>query len=251
MSHATSPQEQVQALDAHGERVQAMFSDIAPGYDRANRLMSLGTDVRWRDKAVRALLKQDPQDILDLCAGTLDSSKAIARRAPQARIVGSDFSAGMIAAGERTLTAREREQIRTQIADAHDLPFARDAFDAVFCAFGVRNLSDLERASRETARCLRPGGRFVVLDFFRPNRWWTKSFHTIYNNSVLPLVGWACTGNLAAYRYLPRSIGAFVSAEQYAQLLQRCGFSHVQCTQLSTGVATMVVATRAAGEETE
>lgn len=243
MASTTKVTESVQAVDAHGERVQAMFSDIAPGYDRANRLMSLGTDIRWRNLAVKVLLENKPQDILDLCAGTLDSSKAIAKKAPQARIMASDFSAGMVQAGERSLNAKEREQIQTQIADAHHLPFEDNAFDALFCAFGVRNLSDLAQASKEKARCLRPGAKLVVLDFFKPTQWWTKSFHHVYNHSVLPLVGWACTGNLEAYRYLPRSIGDFVTAQDYAVLLGAHGFQDVRCKALSGGIATLVHAT--------
>lgn len=244
MTASSNISEKVQAFDAHGAKVQSMFSDIAPGYDRANRIMSMGTDIRWRKKAVRLLLDQRPEHILDLCAGTLDSTKFIAKQAPQAKIVASDFSAGMVQAGEKTLTAAERAQITTNIADAHNLPFEDESFDALFCAFGVRNLSDLGKAANEKARCLKPGGRLVVLDFFKPTRWWTKSFHNIYNHSVLPAVGWACTGNLQAYRYLPRSIGDFVTANIYANLLGRHGFEQVSCTPLSGGIATMVGAIR-------
>lgn len=242
MTSPSTIKEAVQAVDAHGERVQAMFTDIAPGYDRANRLMSLGTDIRWRNKAVRALLDRNPTRILDLCAGTLDSSKAIASKAPHAKIIASDFSAGMLAAGAKTLSESQRGQIQTNIADAHHLPFKDSSFEALFCAFGVRNLSDLTQATREQARCLEAGGRLVILDFFKPTRWWTKGFHGIYNHSVLPLVGWACTGNLEAYRYLPRSIGDFVSAKEYQQLLERCGFEELQVTPLSGGIATLVCA---------
>lgn len=249
MTARTPVTEQVQAVDTHGEQVQAMFSDIAPGYDRANRLMSLGTDVRWRNRAVKELLQHDPRNILDLCAGTLDSSKAIAKMAPRAKIMGSDFSAGMIRAGEATLSAQQRTQIQTQIADAHHLPFEDQQFDALFCAFGVRNLSDLAQATKEKARCLTPGAQLVVLDFFRPTQWWTKSFHSVYNHSVLPLVGWACTGNLEAYRYLPRSIGDFVTAPEYAAILKQHGFESVRCQPLTGGIATMVCARRIGGTQ--
>ena len=240
--------EEIQAIDEHGAKVQAMFSAIAPGYDRANRWMSLGTDVRWRRRGVARLGEVAPQKILDLCAGTLDSSKEIHRAYPEAEIIGGDFSAGMLAAGERTLTASQRAKIHPQQLDAHHLPFENASFDALFCAFAVRNLSDLERATAEKARCLRPGGQLVILDFFRPQSVWTKSFHGIYNHSVLPIVGWICTGNREAYRYLPRSIGKFVSDDQYAALLEKHGFESITIERLTGGIATLVSARRDNGE---
>lgn len=239
--------------DEHGRRVQAMFSDIAPGYDLANRIMSLGTDVRWRRRAVAELLLARPEiaiesgagaRILDLCAGTLDSSLEIHRRYPQAHVIGGDFSAGMLAAGRRRIEALgqpgPRERIEAMQMDAHALPLADDHVDAIFCAFGIRNLSDLELAGSEQLRCLRPGGQLVILEFFRPTRWITRTFHTVYNNTVLPLVGWACTGNLDAYRYLPRSIGQMRSSADYAALLEQLGFVDVRVQELTLGVASIV-----------
>ncbi|NVB41793.1 ubiquinone/menaquinone biosynthesis methyltransferase [Pseudenhygromyxa sp. WMMC2535] len=250
-SSAPGSAAEIATVDEHGARVQAMFSDIAPGYDRANRIMSAGTDVRWRRRAVAELL--EPGDgagktILDLCAGTLDSSLEIHRRYPAAQIVGGDFSAGMLAAGERRLEAMAdpapRTQIRAQQLDAHDLPFADTSVDAIFCAFGVRNLSDLRAASSEQLRVLAPGARLVVLEFFRPTAWTTRLFHAIYNRTVLPVVGWACTGNLDAYLYLPRSIGAMRSAEDYASLLAEVGFeaASIRIQPMTMGVASIISA---------
>ena len=93
--------ESISAIDEHGKRVQAMFSDIAPGYDRANRIMSMGTDVRWRRRAIRGLLARGPDHahVLDLCAGTLDASMEVLHHYPNATVTAGDFSAGMLAAG--------------------------------------------------------------------------------------------------------------------------------------------------------
>ncbi|MFO7566603.1 MAG: ubiquinone/menaquinone biosynthesis methyltransferase [Enhygromyxa sp.] len=248
--------------DEHGRMVQAMFSDIAPGYDRANRIMSLGTDVRWRRRAVADLLLARPgldpatgagAEILDLCAGTLDSTLEIHRRYPQASLIGGDFSAGMLAAGMGRIEAladlTPRQQIRALQMDAHALPLPDASVDAIFCAFGIRNLSDLELASAEQLRCLRPGGQLVILEFFRPTAWATRAFHAVYNHTVLPLVGWACTGNLDAYRYLPRSIGQMRSSADYAGLLERLGFVEVRTQDLTMGVASIVRARRPAQEQ--
>ncbi|MCA9684551.1 MAG: ubiquinone/menaquinone biosynthesis methyltransferase, partial [Myxococcales bacterium] len=208
---------EIATVDEHGARVQAMFSDIAPGYDRANRIMSAGVDVRWRRKAVDGLLRGarpevDPRTgaeatILDLCAGTLDSTLTIHRRFPQAQLIGGDFSAGMLATGEARVAKlggpAASARIRPVQMDAHALPLEDASLDAIFCAFGARNLSDLERASAEQLRCLRPGANLVVLEFLQPTAWVTRAFHAVYNHTVLPVVGWACTGNLDAYLYLP------------------------------------------------
>lgn len=248
MSRELTPLETVTAIDAHGAHVQSMFSDIAHGYDRANRWMSLGTDIRWRRRAVAGLLPvaQDPRQarILDLCAGTLDSTLEIHRQFPAAQIVAGDFSAGMLLHGARKLDAAAAARIRPVQMDAHQLPLADRSQDSIFCAFGVRNLSDLPAATREQHRVLRPGGRLSVLEFFRPTALATRAVHALHNRTLLPLLGWAATGNLGAYLYLPRSIGRFATVEAYVELLRACGFIDIVCERLTLGIAWVVRATR-------
>lgn len=243
--------EAVDAIDEHGRTVQTMFSDIAHGYDRANRLMSLGIDRSWRAKAVAQLVvdARVKPAILDLCAGTLDSSMSIHAAYPDANILAGDFSAGMLDVGRRRLTGTAAECIEARQMDAHAIPADDGHFDAIFCAFGLRNLSDLERATAEMRRCLTVGGRLVILEFFRPTSLFSRGFHGVYNHTVLPAVGWACTGNLSAYRYLPRSIGAFVSTEEYRVVLERAGFCDVAIEPLTFGVASIVSARRGPDSE--
>ena len=277
MTQSAPLAETVAAIDAHGARVQGMFSDIARGYDRANRWMSLGIDVLWRRRAVAEVLPGSCADdgsrgetgvphageragedagaaagegrarILDLCAGTLDSTLELHRRYPQADIVGGDFSAGMLAVGEAKLRGAMRARIVAREMDAHALPEADASFDAIFCAFGARNLSDLAAATREQLRVLRPGGRLTVLEFFRPRGLFSRAFHACYNRTVLPVVGFVATGNLGAYLYLPRSIGAFVSIEDYCALLERAGMQVIGQERLFGGVAGIVRAERPRG----
>jgi ubiquinone/menaquinone biosynthesis methyltransferase len=245
---------EIATYDEHGRKVQAMFSDIAHGYDRANRIMSAGTDVRWRRRAVASLLERDGghgATILDLCAGTLDSTLEIHRQYPEATLIGGDFSAGMLDAGMRRIQSLGRPEavarISPQRMDAHALPLEDASLDAIFCAFGIRNLSDLRVASQEQLRCLHPGGRLVVLEFFRPGRTATRAFHAVYNHTVLPVVGWACTGNLDAYLYLPRSIGRMCTVDEYMALLRELGFVDVSAEQVTFGVASIVRATKPIG----
>lgn len=241
----------MQTIDAHGEKVQAMFDRIAGGYDRANRLMSLWTDVGWRRRAVAGLLPHDAAGaprVLDLCAGTLDSSLEIHRQYPQADIVAGDFAVRMLEQGARKLRGAAAERIETRPMDAHRLPLPDADIDAIFCAFGIRNLSDLHQATLEQARVLRPGGRLVVLEFFRPTTMFTRTFHAVMGRSVLPIVGGLATGNLAAYTYLPRSISTFDTVARYGDRLRAAGFADVQVQPLTHGVAAVVRATRVGAE---
>jgi ubiquinone/menaquinone biosynthesis methyltransferase len=247
---------EIATYDEHGRKVQAMFSDIAHGYDRANRIMSAGTDVRWRRRAVASLLGSERRagsgaTILDLCAGTLDSTLEIHRQYPEATLIGGDFSAGMLDAGMRRIESLGQPEALARITprrmDAHALPQEDASLDAIFCAFGIRNLSDLRVATQEQLRCLRPGGRLVVLEFFRPSRVTTRAFHAVYNHTVLPAVGWACTGNLDAYLYLPRSIGRMCTVDEYLALLRELGFVEASAQALTFGVASFVCARKPGG----
>jgi demethylmenaquinone methyltransferase/2-methoxy-6-polyprenyl-1,4-benzoquinol methylase len=225
--------------------VQQMFDQIASRYDAANRVMSAGVDVLWRRKAVRQLLDglgETPR-ILDLGAGTLDGALEIARRAPRATIVAADFARAMLRAGRAKLTDDDlRARVSPQVADGHGLPYSGGAFDGAFSAFCVRNLGDLPRAMRELRRVVRPGGRIAVLEFFRPKRA-RFFFDKLYNARVLPLVGWAVTGDRDAYRYLPASIAGFRSEHEFSALLRDVGFANVDARPLfPSGVACLVLA---------
>lgn len=250
MSQAQVPSQTVRTVDDHGERVQQMFDRIAHGYDRANRWMSLGTDVRWRRRAVARMMPVDvgaSPRVLDLCAGTMDSSVEIHRQFPQARIHAGDFAAEMLERGRSKLQGDAAERITPMAMDAHALPLAAQSLDALFCAFGIRNLSDLPRATAEQARCLRPGGVLTVLEFFRPEQFVPRVMHAVYNRTVLPLIGWAATGDRSAYTYLPQSIGRFESVESYTALLAGHGFGDVEVQRLSLGMAWVVRAVRRVG----
>ncbi len=237
----------IATVDAHGQKVQAMFDRIAPGYDRANRWMSLWTDVRWRRRAVDGLVPDDSGPsprVLDLCAGTMDSSMEIHERFPTATVIAGDFAAQMLEHGRHKLVGAAADKIVPQQMDAHELPVGDAELDALFCAFGIRNLSDLPRATAEQARALRPGGRLCVLEFFKPDAAFPKVFHGVMGRTVLPAVGWMATGDLEAYTYLPGSIGAFRTVEQYGELLRAHGFVDVTVQPLTMGVAAVVRATR-------
>ena len=230
------------SLASEGADVQGLFNRVAARYDAANRVMSAGVDVLWRRKAIGRLLDGLPAEarVLDLGAGTLDGALEIGRRAPGARVAAADFAREMLRVGRRKIPAGAR--IDTHAADGHALPYRDAAFDGAFSAFCVRNLRDLPRGLGELRRVVRPGGRAVIVEFFRPQR--TRFFFDkVYNARVLPLLGWAVTGDRDAYRYLPESIGKFASLAEFADLLRAAGFAAVEGTPLfPSGVASLVVA---------
>jgi ubiquinone/menaquinone biosynthesis methyltransferase len=229
------------SLAEAGHDVRAMFDRVAGKYDAANRVMSGGVDVLWRKKAIGRLLEGlgDAPRILDLGAGTLDGGLEIVRRAPGARVASADFSREMLRAGREKIPSGA--VIDTHNADGHALPYRAAAFDGAFSAFCVRNLHTLPRGLAELRRVVRPGGRVVILEFFRAEK--PRWFFDFYNARVLPLVGWAITGDREAYRYLPDSIAAFRSLDEFVALVREAGFTNVEGTPLfPSGVASMVVA---------
>jgi demethylmenaquinone methyltransferase/2-methoxy-6-polyprenyl-1,4-benzoquinol methylase len=221
--------------------VRGMFDRIAGRYDAANRAMSVGIDVLWRRKAMGPLLTDLPASarVLDLGAGTLDGALEIHRRAPGAQVVAADFAGQMLRVGR---AKPEAAAISTHAADGHHLPYAAACFDAAFSAFCVRNLRDLPAALAELRRVVRPGGRVVILEFFRPRKP-RLFFDRLYNARLLPLVGWLVSGDREAYRYLPASIERFLARPEFEAQLRAAGFAEASGEDLfPSGVASLVVA---------
>lgn len=221
----------------HAGDVRGMFARIAPTYDRLNELLSFGVDARWRRRAIDALADLPDGPTLDLCAGTMDLSRLLVQAFPERRVVASDFAAEMLERGRWKAPRAERV-----VADALDLPFATGTFAAVVCAFGVRNLADPAAGAREALRVLRPGGRLVVLEFFRPVSLLPRAFHAAYGDVVLPRVGGWMSGDREAYAYLSRSMKAFLSRREYEEALTAAGFVAVRGEELTLGVASLVCA---------
>jgi ubiquinone/menaquinone biosynthesis methyltransferase len=221
-------------------QIRRMFDRIAPSYDRLNHLLTFNIDRRWRQRAVASLSLPETPRLLDLCAGTLDLTAELVRNYPGGLTVATDFSLPMLRSG----TTKAGPRAVTVCADALALPFGSGSFDAVLCAFGVRNLASLEEGMDEIRRVLRPGGQLAVLEFFRPEGLWSRGLQQLYNGWVLPWVGGALSGDRSAYRYLAGSISAFASVQEFRELLGSRGFTSPDPTRLFPGVATLVTAAR-------
>ncbi|MFZ5476725.1 MAG: ubiquinone/menaquinone biosynthesis methyltransferase [Myxococcota bacterium] len=213
--------------------VRDMFARIAPGYDRANRWMSFGIDTWWRRVALREL--GPAPRVLDLCAGTMDFSAMLGDR----EVVAVDFCAEMLEAGRA-----KAPRARTICADARDLPLGDASVDGVVAGFGIRNVPEYEKALAECVRVLAPGGRLVVVDFFRPVTLAQRFFAGTYNRVVLPMVGGLVTGDASAYRYLAASMGAWTDRAGFERACVAAGFARAEGRDLFPPVAALVVAHR-------
>jgi demethylmenaquinone methyltransferase/2-methoxy-6-polyprenyl-1,4-benzoquinol methylase len=216
--------------------VRSMFDRIAPRYDLLNRLLSAGTDLRWRRRAVDFLELPAPLHVLDLCTGTADLLVEALRRDPRSSGVGVDLSQGMLARGAVKLRrGGMSSRARLVGGDGERLPVRSDAFDAALVAFGIRNVGDPLAALRELRRALRPGGRLVVLEFSMP-RGLLGAGYRLYFRSLLPRIA-ALVSDGSAYAYLPASVARFPSPADFAGLLRTAGFSDVSFALLSGGIA--------------
>ncbi len=221
--------------------VEAMFTRIAPRYDLSNRVMSLGIDRIWRRIAIRELGAAADGDVLDLCAGTMDFSQALAGRARS--LVALDFCQAMLDAGARKIPAGT--VLRSICADARSMPIADASLDAALAGFGIRNVPEPERAVAEALRVLRPGGVLVVVDFFRPESLLARFLDLTWNRTVLPLVGGLLTGEFGAYRYLARSMHAWSDRAGFERMCREAGFAGVTGRELFPPVASIVIAKKA------
>ena len=217
--------------------VGGIFSRVARRYDLMNDLMSGGLHRLWKDTLVDALRPRDEMDIVDVAGGTGDIAFRIHRRAPGARVTVSDINPEMLAVGrDRALNRGIAASIEWVTADAESLPFPDRAADAVTIAFGLRNVTHRERALAEMRRILKPGGRFLCLEFSRVAVPLLGQIYERYSFSVVPWIGQIVTRDRDAYRYLVESIRRFPPQESLAGLMRDAGFERVSWRNLSGGI---------------
>jgi demethylmenaquinone methyltransferase / 2-methoxy-6-polyprenyl-1,4-benzoquinol methylase len=226
--------------------VQRIFSEIAPRYDLLNHLLSFNIDRRWRRRAIADLAwTHDPHGVyVDLCAGTMDVGVELARTSGfRGHVIAADFAEPMLRAGRAKVQSLA---VAPVVGDALRLPLAEGAASGAIVAFGIRNLADLDAGLRETLRILRPGARFVILEFSMPRNRLVAAGYRFYFHHVLPAVGRLVSGHRTAYRYLPASVANFPVEEELARRMSLAGFANVQWRSLSFGIAALHMGERGA-----
>lgn len=222
------------------EQVEAMFDSISGHYDRLNRMLSLGTDRRWRRRAVNLIgLHISPIEMLDVATGTGDLAIEALKLGPR-KITGIDISSKMLAEGRRKITRMGHgEKITLIKGDSQAIEFSDRTFDVAMCAFGVRNFEDTLTGLREMNRVIRPGGMVMVLEFSRPGWFPLKQIYGLYFRRVLPRIGRRVSGDQGAYTYLPDTVMAFPDNERFLELLTTVGFRDVKQRRLTGGIASI------------
>ena len=231
-------------IDKSGERVQRMFGEIAPSYDRMNHLLSLNVDRYWRWWTVEKLAPKPGDPILDVCTGTGDLALAFHRATGgKSEIVGADFCPEMLDIGRRKqVRAKIGSELSFVEADAQNLPFEKDRFEIVSVAFGLRNVADTDRGLTEIARVCRPGGQVAVLEFSTPHWQPFRGLYLFYFKNILPRIGQVFARNSsAAYEYLPATVAQFPDGEALAERMRGVGLRNVKFWPLTGGIATLYV----------
>jgi demethylmenaquinone methyltransferase / 2-methoxy-6-polyprenyl-1,4-benzoquinol methylase len=219
-----------------------MFDAIAARYDLLNHLLSAGMDRQWRRRAIAALQLRGHEMLLDLCAGTADLALAATDSSPSARrVIAIDFSGEMLRIARNKLAARPIELVR---GDATRIPLASGTVDAVTIGFGIRNVERPLEACREIARVLGPNGKLVILEFSLPRSTLLRSLYLWYFRHLLPIIGRTISRHKTAYSYLPESVEAFPSPEEFSRQLRQSGFGTVNAVPMTFGVVYMFVAVK-------
>jgi demethylmenaquinone methyltransferase/2-methoxy-6-polyprenyl-1,4-benzoquinol methylase len=219
------------------------FDTIARDYDRLNRIMSLGLDRRWRKRAAHEVEsgKWKAESVLDVACGTGDMVLELQKHG--CSVTGVDLSEEMIAiAKQKTASATSHlSPLTFHLGDAEALPFAEGEFDAVTCAFGVRNFVHLEQGLSEMLRVLKPGGRMVILELATPDSPLIRPFYNLYTRHIIPWLGQHLAGSREAYTYLPTSIERFPKGDAFLRIIQNSKFKIQNCRhrRLTFGVCRM------------
>ena len=228
------------------EKVQQMFDNIAPTYDKLNHIMSLNVDKLWRRHALKEIVDGTPQRILDVACGTGDSTISVARAAAEGtKVTGADISEGMMAlVTEKAEKAGVLDRIDLQVADGEALPYEEGTFDRVTCAFGIRNFEHKEKGLEEFRRVLRPGGRAVILELSVPQNKVLRWAYDLYFLHILPWVGGKVSGDKAAYKYLPASVHNFPAPKEFCRMMEEAGFRSVRFRTFTFGLCRMFTGER-------
>jgi demethylmenaquinone methyltransferase/2-methoxy-6-polyprenyl-1,4-benzoquinol methylase len=216
-----------------------IFDEIAPTYDRTNRILSGGIDLYWRRKMASLLPKTEKIKLLDLATGTGDQLLSLLKNSPRIhQAIGIDLAEEMLKIGRTKLKAYAH-QVTLKMASATAIPYLENTFDCATMSFGIRNVDNVPQCLREIHRVLRPQGRALILEFSLPTNRWIQKTYLLYLNKFLPYIGKLISAHEQAYTYLARTIQAFPQAGTFCKLMDEAGFRSVKAYPLTLGIVTI------------
>jgi len=226
------------AVGEKATRVRAVFDSVADRYDLMNDLMSLGIHRIWKRFAVELAGIRAGQRILDLASGTGDLADRFAGLVgPGGHVVMTDINNAMLQNGrDRMLNKGHAGNLDYVLVNAETIPFADNSFDCVTIAFGLRNVTDKQRALGEMYRVLKPGGRALVLEFSHPTDKTFSKFYDLYSFKLLPAIGKVITKDADSYRYLAESIRMHPDQETLKGMMEQAGFERCDFHNMSIGI---------------
>ena len=227
---------------AKKEKIEKLFDNIAPDYDKLNHILSLNIDKGWRKKAVREIIDiQKPLTLLDVACGTADFTIEIAQKAAKgSKMTGIDLSEGMMRIGREKIAAAGVDATLEQ-GDCEALTYPDETFDRISVGFGVRNFEHLPVGLKEMQRVLKRGGKLVILELSVPSNAFVRWCYKLYFLKILPAIGGFISGNRGAYEYLPASVLHFPAPDKFQAMLREAGFADVKHKALTLGICRMYI----------
>ena len=211
--------------DEKTRRVRGVFSNVASRFDLMNDFMSAGMHRVWKNQFVRKLKPRAGQHIIDMAGGTGDIAFRIAERGAQVTI--ADINPEMLAVGQERAKKRGIEGLLWAEENAEALSFPDQTFDAYTIAFGIRNVTHIDKALAEAHRVLRVGGRFLCLEFSTATWPGFKEIYDRYSHDVVPRIGRVVARDEDSYRYLVESIRRFPDMPAFKKMIEQAGFAQV------------------------
>jgi demethylmenaquinone methyltransferase/2-methoxy-6-polyprenyl-1,4-benzoquinol methylase len=229
------------AAEAKAGRVAEVFDSVANRYDLMNDLMSFGVHRLWKQFTMQLCPARTGQVVLDLAGGTGDLALQLSRKVgPAGQVVLADINGSMLAQGRaRLLDEGIADNVEYVQADAEALPFADNCFDCITIAFGLRNVTDKERALGSMLRVLKPGGCLLILEFSRPVLTWLEKLYDLYSFNVIPRLGQWVTGDATSYRYLVESIRMHPDQETLRHMMEGQGFGKTEFFNMTGGIVAL------------
>lgn len=231
-----------ESTENKGAQVERMFDSIAENYDTLNHTLSMGIDKGWRKKSLLALKDMNPKNILDIATGTGDLAIQAYGILKPDHITGVDISEGMMDVGRSKVAKLGlSDKISFEKQDCMSLGFEDATYDAVVIGFGVRNFENLDKGIKEILRVLKPGGKLMILELSTPQSFPMKQAYWMYSKLFIPTVGQLISKDKVAYKYLPKSIEAFVQGKEMVDVLLKNGFRNASYKTYTLGICSMYI----------